>query len=105
MAENDVSSVAKANRWRVQFEAWKTSGLSVRVYCKGEGIGLNSFRYWQRKLEGSGKPQRLVKVPVRIAAQVAPFEIVVGGRFTVRLANGFRTEELERLVGTLEKLR
>lgn len=89
---------------RAQFEAWKTSGLSVRAFCKREGIGVNGFRYWKEKLEAGGRTGSMVKVPVRLTHLAPSIEVVVSGRFTIRVPEGFRADELTRLIQALEGL-
>lgn len=37
-------------------EAWKTSGLSQKVFSKNHGIRPSTFYYWLRKLDNSFVP-------------------------------------------------
>lgn len=34
--------------WRKRIDGWKTSPLSVTLYCKENGINENTFRAWQK---------------------------------------------------------
>ena len=36
--------------WRMVLETWRSSGLSVREFCKREGLTESSFYYWRRRL-------------------------------------------------------
>jgi len=40
----------KEEYWRVQLDAWKASGLSVRKFCLVHSITESSFRAWSREL-------------------------------------------------------
>ncbi len=93
-----------AELWRERFQAWKASGLSMRSFCLRENIGINGLRYWRGKLEGGQGRNSLVRVSVKAAELVPTMELVIRGRFTVRVPVGFRAEELAKLVEVLESL-
>ena len=95
---------AKADVWHERLEAWKASGMSMRSFCRREGIGLNGLRYWKQKLEDDQGRGSLVRVAVKTAELLPTMEVLIRGRFTVRVPAGFRAEELARLIGVLEKL-
>ncbi len=93
MADGE-DSPSKRDVWRAHLEAWKASGLSMRGYCRKEGIGVNGLRYWRGKLGASDGNPRVVRLPVRLAPAEPVIEIVMGSRFTIRLPKGFPAEEL-----------
>jgi hypothetical protein len=39
--------------WQMALETFKSSGLSVRQFCKQEGLAEPSFYIWRKKLVGS----------------------------------------------------
>ncbi len=39
--------------WRMAIETWQASGLSVRQFCKQEGLQEPAFYIWRKKLTGS----------------------------------------------------
>ncbi len=43
-------------RWRERISAQQASGLSVRAYCRAQGIGEHSFYAWRQKLRRTGEP-------------------------------------------------
>ena len=94
----------KADIWHDRIEAWKSSGLSMRGFCRREGIGLNGLRYWKDKLGGARARSSLVRVPLKPAELRSATEVVIRGRFTLRVPADFRAEELARLIGVLEGL-
>lgn len=42
----EVASV----RWRERLERWRSSGLSIRAFCRREGIGEPGFYAWRKRL-------------------------------------------------------
>ena len=38
--------------WRMAIETWQASGLSVRQFCKQEGLATSVFYVWRKKLAG-----------------------------------------------------
>jgi len=102
MGKGGVRDVAKAEFWRGELERWRQSGLSARAFCRKEGVGLNSLRYWKAKIEnGTNTVRGLVKVAARVAP-AGRLEVVVSGRYRIRVPEGFDGEELVRLIQTLE---
>ncbi len=65
---------------------------------------MNGFRYWKEKLEAGGKASSMVEVPIKLSHVLPSIEVVVSGRFTVRVPSGFQAEELVRLIEVLEGL-
>ena len=39
--------------WQMVFETFSNSGLSVRQFCKNEGLNESGFYYWKKKLQAS----------------------------------------------------
>ena len=40
--------------WRMAIETWQSSGVSVRQFCKQEGLSEPQFYQWRKKLVGCG---------------------------------------------------
>jgi putative transposase len=82
-----------AAMWRELFSRQSSSGLSVPVFCRHEGINASLFRRWRSSLGTLGK---VIRSPVRAEPPTevpAPFidlgGIGMGGpRFEVRLDLG-----------------
>lgn len=99
--------------WRLVISRWRRSGLSVREFCRSEGVSEPSFYVWRRKLEapkaetsrGSDGPAFL---PVQVVADTlapaptAGIEVVLTNGRCVRVAPGFDSRTLVRLVALLE---
>jgi hypothetical protein len=43
--------------WQMVIETWKSSGLSVRQFCKKESLSEPSFYSWRKKLAGDDSEQ------------------------------------------------
>jgi hypothetical protein len=102
----DVES--KREFWQQHFRRQEASGLSRRGYCRREGLSISQFSYWHRKAQtaDSPRPNRLVEVPVRLtAASQGSVEIVVAGRYTVRVGAEVGEQQLVRVVRALDSLR
>lgn len=106
--EQTSTKIPQRDVWGQHLEQWKSSGLSMRGYCRHEGVSFYALRYWREKLHGERRDRRPVKLPASLsAAEKLPgaIEIVVAERFTVKVAHGFEASELERLIRSLEALR
>lgn len=44
--------------WQMVFETFSNSGLSVRQFCKKEGLNESGFYYWKQKLRASSYKSR-----------------------------------------------
>lgn len=96
--------------WRRQLEAQRRSGLSRRRYCERRGLRAGTFSWWAAKLreEEGSKETALVEVSGRAqprdgqAAAAPPIELVIGGRYLLRLWRGTDSEQLRELLSALE---
>lgn len=88
MAEtvNEKKTTTKNDQWREQVAEQARSGLSVKQYCKKQGLTECSFYAWRKRLRGPG--------PVR-------FALVDRGAVRQELP----TESLELVLVTGERLR
>jgi transposase len=93
--------------WRPVLARWRRSGLSVRAFCRAEGISEPSFYVWRRKLDQADhkKPAFLpVHVVTEEAKQPATrdIEIVLANGRCLRVGPGFDPHTLVTLVELLE---
>lgn len=104
----DTGRAAKRELWRHEVERWQQSGLSMRAFCRQENISYYGLRYW--KEQAWAETSRAVKVSVPVPAEAtatenAIIEVVVAERFRVRIPEGVRSGELERVIRCLEAVR
>jgi len=46
-----VRDGAKERFWREAVRRQRKSGLTIRAFCRGEGVSENGFHWWRRELE------------------------------------------------------
>lgn len=108
MLPNIARMTETETKWDGRVEAWRTSGQSAPVFCKGKGFSPGGLRYWASRLgKGSrgalGNDVRLARVvrgPRVVAAEETPILIEVGvARVGVR--RGFAPEALRAVLEVL----
>ena len=97
--------------WIGQVERWRSSGLTQKEYCKGEGISLERLGSWKRRLDREEQLQRgsMVAVPSRIVSSAlgewtATLKVVVGERYRVEIPEAFNPVTLETVLRVLDRL-
>jgi len=58
---------ARERQWRATLRDWSESRLSVRAYCRQEGIKESAFFFWRRELARRDKQVRGSRIPPRRA--------------------------------------
>ena len=107
----DVLEAAGLRYWReadarVMVEAWRSSGETLSEFAECHRVDPKRIARWASRL-GGAEPEAVRFHPVRLAEgpesrSGAAIEIhLVGGR-RVRLASGFETEDLRRVLAVLE---
>lgn len=95
--------------WLAAIELQAESGLSVRQFCRQEGLSEPSFYAWRRRLATPREPA-LAKpvppaapnfVPVHVADSDSPLVIELAGGVTLRVAEGCSRELLTTAVEAL----
>jgi len=113
--------LSKQRLWRARVAPWRRSGLSVREFCRREGLSEQAFYSWRRELtrrELSEAPaagstrQRAVQaaslVPLQIVTphpigQATAIEIVLPRGRRVRVRPGFDRDTLQAVLDLLEQ--
>lgn len=90
-------------------EKQSRSGLSVQQYCREQRISQASFYLWKGRLNDSADQKaRFAEVrvcePQQEAPSLPPIELVVSGRYALKLARGFDEQNLVRILGLLKEL-
>jgi len=79
MAETvvDEKAIAKNDQWRERIAAQKRSGLSVRRFCKEQGIAEHPLFDWRKRLRNQQQPLRfaLVRSSRRSSSQLFSGEV------------------------------
>jgi hypothetical protein len=111
---------ARERSWRLRIQKQVRSGLSVREFCRREGLKDWTFRWWRQELIRRDKAPALtgrnepigappVFLPVRVIDPEAtafrsapPIEILMPTGPTVRVACGFDPGTLRSVLAVLE---
>jgi hypothetical protein len=110
----ELADLAERSYWREDdarriVDAWRESGEPVSLFAGRLGIDPRRVSRWASRLE-SGNPERLRFLPVRVAAdgadgRHASIEIELGQGRRVRVAPGFATDDLRRVLAILDEQR
>jgi len=107
---------SKEQFWRATLRQWRSSGLSVRVFCAQRRLSEPSFYAWRRSL-GERDAAATAFLPVRVAPEPAPapqttpegaegaLELVLGPGRRLQIRPGFDAATLRRLLAVLEESR
>jgi len=62
MNTREIATGLRLAHWAQIMQERVASGLSIKAYCKANGIGANTYFYWQKKLREAAARQ-LAAVP------------------------------------------
>ncbi len=97
---NRAATVGKREEWQRRLARRRTSRLSVAEFCRQEGVSVQSFYYWKRRLGPvSAARQQAAFVPVRIApASSSSLEIELPNQTVVRVPAEMARERLAEII-------
>ena len=107
MTEAIVEEKASSNKeqWREQIADQQRSGLSVRQYCKQQGIAEHAFYYWRKRLRDQQQPMRFALVETAVArperAAEACLELVLASGERLRIGAGVDAMTLRTVLSAL----
>ncbi len=99
--------LGRESYWRQVLARWRRSGLSVRTFCKAQGVNEPQFYWWRRKLSQID-PKTPAFVPVHVVTEQASeptsqaIEVVLANGRCLRVGPGFDHHTLVTLVDLLE---
>lgn len=95
---------AKADEWAERIAAQQRSGMSVKQFCKEQGLTEYSFYAWRKRLQGSG-PVRFALVERNARQQEhqteAALELVLATGERLRIGAGVDTATLRAVLDVL----
>lgn len=119
MSRRGERDFRKEHFWRQQVRQWRGSGLTIRAFCRQQGLSEASFYAWRRTLaqrdpqtrcrprqQGHGRadrPPAFVPVQVVPALPAASLEVVLSPGRVVRVPPGFDAATLRQLLALLEE--
>lgn len=93
--------------WTKHVEGWRSSGLTQRAYCCRHRLTKGTFGYWASKLsKAASSASALVEVgraEVNDQRQLSPIELIVEGRYLLRLWPGMEPGHMSDVVSVLER--
>jgi transposase-like protein len=100
----------KEQFWRRMLREWRSSGLSVRAFCRLHGLAEPSFYSWRRVLAKRDGEQPTF-VPVRVLGEATTadpiptsgLELVLDRGRVLRIGPAFDEVTLRRLLALLEE--
>lgn len=109
-SETTRNLIARRQYWSGQVDQWRSSGLTQKEYCSKQGISLERFGTWKRRLdrESQKQPGALVAVPSRIVTSAlhtpCTLKLVVNERYRVEIPDAFSPVTLETVLHVLNRL-
>ena len=104
---NATRDLDRESYWRTVLACWRRSGLSVRAFCRAEGLCEPTFYLWRRKLDRN-QPKPPAFLPVQIVSErdeppmIRGIEIVLANGRCLRVQPGFDPTTLVTLLDLLE---
>lgn len=101
--------------WQRLVSRWQTSGLSMKQFCKENGVSPSTFWRWKDRVSAHCNTNGLaVFLPVKVAATSGGYpcgdnqlsgsiEILVAGKYPVRVTGNFGGEVLDSVITVLER--
>lgn len=113
MSSEQKSEAEQRQFWQMAVETWRASGLSVRAFCKQEGLSEPSFYSWRRKLSSAASAsckqeatasEAFIEVPLP-AAQPAGLELVLASGHVLRIGSGVDSNVLMNVLTAIRQAR
>jgi len=95
-------------QWAEHVGAWRSSGQTLREYCERHDLVLGTMSYWTSQIKDEGTVEPLVELKAvdqrsdEGLARVA-IELVVHGRYVLRLWPGTQAQQLSEVIEVLER--
>ncbi|NIA31952.1 MAG: hypothetical protein GWP06_18835 [Actinobacteria bacterium] len=111
MSNEQKSDSDQHQFWQMVMETFKTSGLSVRNFCKKEGLSEPAFYAWRKKLTKNDEPKKdspkdnknssaFIKVSVP-QNNSAPLELMLSSGNSLRISSGTDSQTLTNVLSAL----
>jgi transposase len=101
----EKQGASKKDQWRERIADQQGSGLSVREYCKQQGVGEHALYYWRKRMRDQQQPMRFAFVE-RAAARQEPaaeagLELVLASGERLRIGTGVDAMTLRTVLSVL----
>ena len=107
MSKEQKPDTGQQQFWQMVIETWQSSGLSVRNFCKQEGLSEPAFYAWRKKLNKSNEPKdtnssAFIKVSM-LKDNPAPLELVLSSGNSLRISSHADSQTLSDVITVLHK--
>jgi len=112
MSNEQKTDIEQQQFWQMVIETWQSSGLSVRKFCKAEGLAEGTFYNWRNKLTGRQsqmnkqavkKPPAFIKVAIP-SSDHALLELELSSGNTLRIRFGTDSKTLSDVLSVLREV-
>jgi hypothetical protein len=110
MSKDSHTETDQRQFWQMAIEAWQSSGLSVRQFCRQEGLSEPSFYTWRKQLRppavpepGPGTscpPSAFIQVSLS-EASIRGMEFVLSSGHTLKIPVGVDRQTLTTVLSAL----
>ena len=95
--------------WTEEVQRWRSSGLTQKEYCSKEGLSLERFGTWKRRLDREDNGGALVPVPAGIVSSALHtshrmLSEVVDERYRIEIPHAFTPGTLQNVLQVLSRL-
>jgi transposase len=111
MSRGNPRDRGKERFWRRAVRQWRSSGLSIRDFCRQEGLAEGNFYAWRRTI-AQRDAEKVAFVPVQVIPgptiptgaedAATALELILPGGRRLRVGPGFDAGTLERLLPLVE---
>ena len=108
MSNEQKTDTEQQQFWQIVLETFKSSGLSVRKFCKQEGLSEPTFYAWRKKLAKSNEPKvanssAFIKISMP-KDNPAPLELVLTSGNTLRINSCTDSKILTNVLSALSEV-
>ena len=103
----DAKINGKADAWRQRIDSQRSSGQSIRAWCRQNHCAEHAFYWWRAKLglsartQSLGKPLAFARVMIQ-SPTAEPIRLQLGGQREVIFPATMPVEQVAKLVHAIE---
>ena len=107
-----ISGVDLRRFWRKAIKKWRNSGLSIRQFCKDQGLSKPSFYYWRKKLtkteatevdrQKDNKPSAFIEVSIP-DGNLSTLELVLTSGNILKISSSVDSRALNNVLSVLRE--
>ena len=112
MSKDQKADTDQQQFWQMVLETFKSSGLTVRQFCKQEGLSEQTFYFWRKKLAVSNKTTEDEQKDISSSAFIevampkndpVALELVLSSGNTLKISSGADSKTLTSVFSALSK--